>query len=372
MKIGPKSFRSERSDISFKKIGAINISLLTRKRSMNVTETSNIILPDYSAVRDGGAGLIDLSSRGRLLVSGSEAVQFLNGLITNDMKTLAVNSWMPAAFPNVQGRLLAAVRVIHRADGFVIDTETETSATVLKLLQRFTLAGDFRVSDLSEEVMQFSIQGAAAAEMLSTVLGEDLNSLSRNAVANAGWQNEPVTVIRYTHTAEDGFDLFTAHAGGETLRDALLAAGARNVTDEVQEILRIEAGIPRYGIDMDESNVVTETNLDDAVSFTKGCYVGQEIIIRIKHRGHVAKKLAGIVLEKKATLENGAKILSVDDKEAGRITSSTFSPRFNRTIALGYVKHDYLAPGTRVSIADHEGLAEVSELPLVRGSWYED
>src|ERR1700704_3006615 len=104
---------------------------------------------EYSAVREGGAGVIDLSSRGRLLVSGSEAVMFLNGLITNDMKTLAVNSWMPAVFPNVQGRLIAAARIIHRQDGFLIDTESATLETVAKLLERFTMAGDFQVRDLS-------------------------------------------------------------------------------------------------------------------------------------------------------------------------------------------------------------------------------
>src|SRR5207253_8672587 len=102
--------------------------------------TKEISVAEYSAVRDGGAGLIDLSSRGRLLVSGSEAVMFLNGLITNDMKTLAVNSWMPAVFPNVQGRLIAAVRVIHRHEGFLIDTEGASLTTVAKLLERFTLA----------------------------------------------------------------------------------------------------------------------------------------------------------------------------------------------------------------------------------------
>ena len=101
---------------------------------------------------------------------------------------------------------------------------------------------------------------------------------------------------------------------------------------------------------MDETNVVTETNLDEAVSFTKGCYIGQEIIARIKYRGHVAKKLTGVILEGDASLENGAKILSPDDKEIGRVTSLTFSPRLKRTIALGYVKYDYLEPGTSVRI----------------------
>jgi folate-binding protein YgfZ len=341
---------------------------------MTTDATSKTHLAGYAAVRDGGAGLLDLSSRGRLLVSGSEAVQFLNGLITNDMKTLAVNSWMPAAFANVQGRLLAAVRVIHRDDGFVIDTESTTRETVAKLLERFTLAGDFHVTELSAEMAQISIQGPTAAKLLSEVVGEDLSRLSRSAVANVCWQNTPVTIIRYTHTAEDGFDLLLERSASEKLRGALLAAVTSLVSDEAFNILRLEAGIPRFGIDMDESNVVTETNLEDAVSFTKGCYVGQEIIVRIKHRGHVAKKLTGIVLERNVTIENGAKIISTDDKDAGRVTSSTFSPRLDRAIALGYVKYDYLKAGTSVKIASASGEipAKVSELPFIRGSWYED
>ncbi|HKP36116.1 MAG TPA: glycine cleavage T C-terminal barrel domain-containing protein [Pyrinomonadaceae bacterium] len=330
------------------------------------------MLTDYTAVRDGGAGLMDLSARGRLLVSGSEAVQFLNGLITNDMKVLAPNSWMPAAFANVQGRLLAAIRVIHRDDGFLIDTENATELTVIKLLERFTLAGDFHLSDLSEEMMHLSVQGAGAAALLGKVLNKDISDLNRTAVASVHWESEPVTVFRATHTAEDGFDLLLARTAGETLRDALLVAGAIAVSDEVQEVLRIEGGLARYGLDMDESNVVTETNLDEAVSFTKGCYLGQEIIVRIKHRGHVAKKLAGVVIEEAVAVEKDAKIFSADQKEIGRITSTTFSPRLNRVIALGYVKYDYLGSGTEVKLATDAGeiAAQVAELPFIRGSWY--
>jgi len=216
--------------------------------------------------------------------------------------------------------------------------------------------------------MQFSIQGQSAAEMLGRVLGADLSSLSRTAVALVPWQNEQITVIRSTHTAEDGFDLFLARAAGESLRDALLAVGAQALTGDVCEVLRIEAGLARYGVDMDESNVVTETNLEDAVSFNKGCYVGQEIIVRIKHRGHVAKKLTGIVFEKDSTIESGAKILSADEKEVGRVTSSTFSPHLDRTIALGYLKYDYLGPGAKLKAGESSG--EVCDLPFIRGSWY--
>ena len=325
---------------------------------------------EYSAVRDGGVGLIDLLSRGRILVSGAEVVMFLNGLITNDMKTLAVNSWMPAVFPNVQGRLLASVRVIHRDDGFLIDTEGAAHDTVLKLLERFTMAGDFRVSDVTGDTTTLSIQGKRAGEVIRTTLGEEAATVERQQVVMA--QGSTVTVIRATHTAEDGFDLFINAKAAGNLRDSLTNAGAQTVSPDVLEILRIEAGIARYGMDMDGTNVVTETNLDDAVSFTKGCYIGQEIIARIKYRGHVAKKLTGIIVAGDVALEIGARILSAEEKEIGRVTSFAFSPQIERTIALAYLKYDYLAPGTEVKVisSEQEYPAAVAELPFVRGSWY--
>src|ERR1043166_3997468 len=140
---------------------------------------------EYTAVREGGAGLIDLSLRGRILVSGSEAVMFLNGLITNDMKTLALDSWMPAAFANVQGRLLAVVRMLHRETGFLIDTESATHETVLKLVERFTLAGDFRVTDLTRDTAVYSVQGRAAAGVIGAVLGQTAANTSSQKVLNA-------------------------------------------------------------------------------------------------------------------------------------------------------------------------------------------
>lgn len=330
---------------------------------------------EYSAVRDGGAGVIDLSSRGRLLVSGSEAVMFLNGLITNDMKTLAVDSWMPAVFPNVQGRLIAAVRLLHRHDGFLIDTERPSLETVAKLLERFTLAGDFRVTDLTSETAMFSVQGRNAFEVIRQVSGDAAATVARAQVMSAQLANDgEVTIIRATHTGEDGFDLFVNAPQVEALRESLTAAGAQPIGSDTAETLRLEAGIPRFGIDMDETKVVTETNLDDAVSFTKGCYIGQEIIARIKYRGHVAKKLTGVLLEQDAALASGAKLLSADDKEIGSITSSTVSPRLRKTIALGYVKYDYLEPGTKVKIisSEQEYPGVVAELPFVRGSWYSE
>jgi folate-binding protein YgfZ len=351
-------------------------AVMTERDGWSVPASYGDELFEYAAIREGGAGLIDLSARGRLLVSGSEAVQFLNGLITNDVKTLEQQRWMPAAFPNVQGRLLASVRVIRRDDGFLIDTESPTHEVVMKTLSRFTFAGDFRVTDVSEQLAHLSVQGARAPALLLLVFGEAGASIANNerhAVRTTKWQADEVTIIRSTHTGEDGFDLFVSANKAPALWASLQAAGARPCGFEALEILRIEAGQARYGIDMDDANVVSETNLDDAISFTKGCYIGQEIIARIKYRGHVAKKLTGLVFEQPLNIETGAQIHSVDDKDVGRITSRTLSPHLGTTIALGYVKFDYLAPGTSVRVVsgDLVHTAHVVALPIVRGSWQE-
>jgi folate-binding protein YgfZ len=325
---------------------------------------------DYAAVRDGGAGLIDLSSRGRLRVSGSEATTFLNGLITNDMKTLAENRWMPAAFPTVQGRLIGAVHVVRLKDAFLIDTDAESHKAVLKTVSRFTLAGDFHVKDLTTETALLSVQGRRAVEIVEKVFEASFSDLPRDGVLEMQWQNTPVTIIRATHTAEDGFDIIIDSAHGAQLRQALNDADAQSVSPGVFEILRIEAGIARFGRDMDETNVVTETNLDDAVSYTKGCYVGQEIIVRIKHRGHVAKKLTGLRFQTEERIEPGA-IIKSEGKEIGKVTSTAFSPKLAATVALGYVRYEYLNPGTTVVI-DPETEATIAGLPFIRGSWYPD
>jgi folate-binding protein YgfZ len=317
-----------------------------------VRTADKTFMVEYDAVRGGGVGLIDLSARGRISVSGSEAVMFLNGLITNDMKTLAENQSMPAAFANVQGRLLATVRVTRRPHDFLLDTEAATRDKVIKLIERFTLAGDFKVADITTESALISVQGRSASALVEKI------------------SDPKITVIPATHTAEAGFDLIVSADQKESVWQTLVAAGATPINGDVEEILRIEAGIARYGVDIDETNVVTETNLDDAVSYTKGCYLGQEIIVRIKHRGHVAKKLTGLRLETSDPVPPGAVIRSSDDKEIGRVTSATFSPALATTVALGYVRYEYLTPGTPLLV---EGVvATTRELPLVRGSWYRD
>ncbi|HEU4767635.1 MAG TPA: glycine cleavage T C-terminal barrel domain-containing protein [Pyrinomonadaceae bacterium] len=304
---------------------------------------------DYESVREGGAGLIDLSAiRGRIRVTGSEAVMFLNGLITNDMKTLAENQWMPAVFPTVQGRLIGAVRILRKDPWFLIDTDAASHEAVLKTISKFTLAGDFKVADVTTETALLTVQGKRAGEIVQSLGNTDF------------------PIVRATHTGEEGFDLLVEASDAASLKEKLTAAGAQVVSLDTFEILRIEAGIPRHGLDMDETNVVLETNLDDAISYTKGCYLGQEIIVRIKHRGHVAKKLTGMKFDN--SVEPGA-VQSPDGKEIGRITSVAYSPKLASTVALGYLRYEYLPAGTAVKVGDIAGT--VADLPFVRGSWYE-
>lgn len=360
-----------------------------RRAGATLVERDGCLLPahygdaaaEYGAVRGGGgAGLIDLSARGRVEVSGKDAVQFLNGLITNDVKTLAGGAWMHCAFPNPQGRLLAFARVWRAtdADKFLFDTEPATRSAVFKNLERFSLAGDFKVDDTTDHSAQLSVQGARAAGVVGDALGEDVSRIARGHVAGIERRGGVVVVARATHTGEDGFDVVAGAEQAQALWDALVAAGARPVGHDALELLRVEAGVARHGADVDASNVVPEAGMDEAVSYTKGCYVGQEIIARIHWRGHVAKRLAGLAPEddggEGAALTTGAKIKTADaSREIGRVTSVALSPRLRKRIALGVVKYDFLAPGTEVLIESEGGScrARVAELPFVRGSWYE-
>jgi len=239
---------------------------------------------------------------------------------------------------------------------------------VLKTIERFTLAGDFRVTDITNQTALISVQGRKAVDIVNVVLGEGISELDRNAARITSEHGE-LTVIHASHTAEDGFDLIVDANQAAGLWADLQNAGARPVGYDALEILRIEAGLPRYGVDVDETNVVTEA-LDDAVSYTKGCYIGQEIIARIKYRGHVAKKLSGLQFQHAANVAVGAVVRSADDKEIGKITSAVYSPQLGQTIALCYLKYDYAAPATSVVVAagDQQIVGTVAELPFVKGS----
>ena len=294
-------------------------------------------LKAYNHIHSGGAGFFE-TPRGLIAVWGKEAIQFLDGMITNDVKTLEDGQQMLAAFPNAQGRLIAVVRVLRQGDRFLIETEEATREKVFQNLFRFTFAGDFFAEDVSTNSRCFQLFGAGREP-------------GRSHPGHFFFFRECTTYFAPVDLA-DGFV------------STLLDGGGIAVTNDVFEVLRIESGIPKYGVDMDETTIVPELGLEDMISYTKGCYIGQEIIARIHFRGHVAKQLIGLVSSQEAAgLSPGAELKSRDGKNAGKVASVTFSPKLQRMIALAFVRYDYLTAGTVLLSGEVE--VEVMSLPFI-------
>jgi folate-binding protein YgfZ len=315
-------------------------------------------LKEYEMARRAG---FYMQKRGLIEVSGAEAVMFLNGLITNDAKTLAENSCMLSAFPNAQGRLLAVVRVLKIEDKFIFETESETYEKVLQNLNRFTLAGDFKVQDLTEEFSCLSILGDSVQSSKFKVQGFKFPA-SKNEVVINDLNGEKVFVIR-TFRA-NGFDIFAPKTSRGIFIDELKNLGAIEIGEETREVLRVENGIPKYGVDIDEATIVPELGIDGLISYNKGCYIGQEIIARIHFRGHVAKQLTGLIfVDERAEIKQNNELKTLQGKNAGKITSTVFSPKLDKQIALAYVRYDYLPEGTELTV--NETKAQVKNLPFV-------
>lgn len=273
--------------------------------------------------------------RGLIRVYGREAAMFLDGLLTNDVKRLRDGSVMLAALANAQGRTLAIARVRRRKEEFFIETESATREKVFSNLSRFVPAGDFFVEDLSEQFLYFEI-----------------------------WGYKPFPENSFEFGPYPTPGVFIPAADAAEFEQKLAESGLEELTDEGYETLRIELGVPKYGVDADESTVVPEIGLVDLISYKKGCYTGQEIIARIHFRGHIAKQLMGLIAkDNNSSVPAGTDLFTADGKNAGRITSSVFSKRLDRQIALGYVRYDYLTPGTALYAGESEVV--VTALPFV-------
>lgn len=274
----------------------------------------------YEAIAAGAKGFRRIP-RGLIAVWGKESVQFLNGLITNDVAKLDDGQQMAAAFPNAQGRLVALVRVARVGEVFFFETEDVTREKVFQNLFRFTFAGDFFVEDRS-----------AAYTYLELF---NMSGLSKALPVLKGSVGEGV---------------FVEADSAESFVSSLEAEGAVEIDEGTYEILRVEKGVPLYGVDADESTVVPELGADGLISYNKGCYIGQEVVARIHFRGHVAKELRQLVFERSdAEPEAGSELISTDGKAAGRITSVVSSPRFGAPMGLGLVRYDFLGEGTELS-----------------------
>jgi folate-binding protein YgfZ len=324
---------------------------------------------EYLSVR-GAAGLLDFSNRAVLEFTGADRLSYLQGLISNDLRVLSSGEGIDAAFLTQQGKVLGDCRVLATDDSFIVDLWEPLKAKIIDHLHRYLVADEVEIADLSDHCAILSIQGPKSEILLEKFLPKDRRpqKVLTHSLAEIG--EVELRICRYSHTGEDGFDLMIPLADIESMARQLTEAGsaysARWVGAEAYEMLRIEAGIPRYGVDITDDNLILETGLNHAVSFTKGCYLGQEVVERIRSRGHVNKNITGLVIDGKNPATRGSKIWTAD-KEIGTITSSAYSPALKSPIALGYVHRDHRSPGTELLIRQDQAVlnATVVALPFI-------
>jgi tRNA-modifying protein YgfZ len=323
----------------------------------------------YAAARRRAA-FVDRSDRGRIVVSGTERASYLQGLLTNDTSALSAGRGCYAAYLTAQGRMISDLYVYELGDVMLLMMDGGVKDAVMAKLDQFIFSEDVQLGDVTGTFAQIAVVGPEAAGVVAAALGsvtrEALSALPEHGNVRVGWSGGAAIVTRITDSGGPGFDVYVERAQAAPLKAAFAAADVPEMDESTAETLRIEGGVPRFRRDMDEDTIPLEAGIESrAISFTKGCYVGQEVIIRVLHRGHgrVARRLVGIVVDGSEVPPHGVRIV-VDGREVGEITSSTMSPALQRPIALGYVRRDFVEPGTKVTI---EGVAgEVTALPFVR------
>jgi len=322
---------------------------------------------EYAAVRTA-AGIVDRADRAQVRVFGRDPVKMIHGLVTNDVAGAPEGQGVYAAFLTHKGKMVADVRVFRRPAGDVLlDLDAAALEGLLAHLRKFIPPIFARFEDVSASLGVLGVYGPRARETVEAALRQELSAgMQEDAFAILTFQGSEVLVARTLYTGEDGYDLFAPVEALEPLWRALTGAGARPVGHGPLETLRIEAGRPRWGAELDENVIPLEAGLKDrAISQTKGCYTGQEVIIRILHRGHVNWLLRGFLLGDTPAPPKGTIIVRPDDpKPVGRVTSACASPRHRQTIALGYLRRELGLPlSLRLGQPDGPELLAV-ELPF--------
>ena len=332
------------------------------------------ILAEHRALT-ASVGVLDLSFRSRLCLTGADRQRFLHGQVTNDVNKLQSGQGCYAALISAKGKMQSDLTIYRLADELLLDFEPGLGTIVTERLEKYIIADDVQIVDVTPHYGLLSVQGpqsVAAVEKLQ--LGFMLPSLPFNFSKVANATLGEVYLINQPRSGTTGFDLFVPTNALAAVADKLIAAakelGGRACGWRAMETARIEAGLPRFGADMDESNLPPEAGLDTkAISYSKGCYIGQEVIARIRTYGQVAKALRGLRLaDGLPSLPIKGDKLFNGDKEVRFITSSVFSPRLAANIALGYVRREANAIGTELLLrnAANECTAMIVELPFLK------
>jgi len=327
---------------------------------------------EYQALRHG-VGLCDVSHRSLVRVTGRERQRFLHAMVSNDTQSLQPGQGCYATFLNAKGHLIADFVVYAATDAYLLELEPQVARPFIAAIEYFVISEDVTFHDESGDWGLLALQGPRAAELLAQALGQEVPALQMYASTTCQLAGHAVCCMRRSHTGELGYQLLVPPAALPDVWHALWvhreACEARAVGLEMLDVGRIEAGIPVYGRDMTEETIPVEANLEAALSYTKGCYIGQEVIARIEARGHVNRKLAGLLLSGERLPEPGAKIVS-PQREVGWITSAVYSPARQQNIALGYMRREVLTPGTPLQVHTQDSTlnATVAELPFYQSA----
>jgi folate-binding protein YgfZ len=334
-----------------------------------VVEDYGDILAEYHRTR-AAAGVLDLSFRGRLCLTGADRARFLHGQVTNNIHTLAAGQGCYAALVTAKGKLESDLNIYCLSDEFLLDFEPGLAQRIRERLERFIVSEDVQVIDVASQYGLLSIVGPRALDALTRLgLQRDAPSSPFSSVVTPSAQCD--LVITYHPLGNlQAFDLFVPVPAMQSIAEQLMAAavdvGGGLSGWRALEMLRVEAGLPRFGVDMDESHLAPETGIESrAIRYDKGCYIGQEVINKLRTFAHVNKSLCGFVLasDLKTLPERGAKLFRAG-KEAGYITTAVESPALGRTIALGYARTEHTPPGTLLQLHTSAGDVEAEVVPL--------
>jgi len=308
--------------------------------------------------------LIDLSHRSRICLLGPDREKFLHGQVTNEILRLRAGEGAYAALVTAKGKLQCDLFVYKLAEELLLDFEPGLASTITQRLEKYIIAEDVQIVDVAPHYGLLSLQGPTAADVLGRAqLGSAIPEKPLSWVRVASPAGD-LYVMNNARFGSRGFDLFAPVPDLPEV-SSRLAQIATCVGQDASEMARIENAIPRFGVDMDESNLAPEALGEGAISYAKGCYIGQEVIARIRTYGQVARALRLIRLpsELQSLPARGEKLFK-DGREAGYITSSAFSPKHGSMVALGYVRKEANAPGEKIQLGSPDGgIAQVIALP---------
>lgn len=309
-----------------------------------------------------GAVLFDRSDRLRMRVGGEKAVELVNGMVTSDVAALAPGTGQYSAALTAKGKIVADLRILRDAEGLLVDTGAAASRGWREMVGKYVNPRLAPYKDVSGETSDIAVAGGNAAAILSSVLGVDptaLKSLEPFSHLSVERGSSKVMIVKSPEISVECYDCILARTEADSLRAALSAAGAVDGSDELWTILRIEAGRPEWGSEMDDTTLPQEALLDlfGAISFTKGCYIGQEVVARIHFRGHVNRLLRKLRFVTSALPQKGAAVHDDSGNVVGDVRSTAVSPKYGG-IALGMIRRE-VEPGSTLHARWDGGEASV-------------